>query len=104
MKLLDPLITKYKFDHSLIKRSDSVALYKKSNQIYPDISYEVFIIRIAKPTTFNGHYYPLSERYPCNSDFGYYAWNFNSLDKSLIKFDELLVLVNSKKSKSSEIS
>lgn len=73
---------------TLVKRSDTVAIYLRGGTIY-----EVFLIKEQKykERIFNGLKvtYSHKELYPNNNDFGVSAWCYVSLEMAEAKFKSL---------------
>jgi hypothetical protein len=70
-----------------IKRVGNIAIYKDRNS---ETNYEVIVIHISPEQELNGYFYPEREIYPTPSQWGQYAWTYNSLERALIKFNSLI--------------
>lgn len=71
----------------LVKRGKKTLIY---TQIYRGliIAYEVFMIKIRKPTILKGVFVPEKERFPHDEAFGYWAKCLTSLERALQVFEE----------------
>lgn len=87
--------------YTLVTRSDKAALYKLTNEKYPEdtsVGYEVFRITVSKPYSLvqkhgnkkgQVYNYPAAEKFPSNEDFGKTAWSYMTKATAMVRFDEL---------------
>ena len=73
-----------KLTAELVKRTDTKAIYKRS-----DGYYEIFMIRIQPHRVVFGTIMEEGEYYPNNEDFGSIAWTYNSMEKAVNCYDKL---------------
>jgi len=81
MKQLDNTIIKNGFTYELVKRNSYKAIYK---QLLDGefISYEIFFIKVLKPSICFGKDLGLREKFPSNEDFGYTAWSTRDYNRA----------------------
>lgn len=90
MKILPQKFTKKGYKHTLIKREDDVALYKRQTLENSKIfHYEVVIITSHNGTTIEGNYIEPGELYPSTSQWGDKGWTCTTLERAEEKFNEV---------------
>lgn len=95
-KILPDKIRKNGFAYELLERTKKAALYKQYDPKQEKvIGYEVFKIyklaatrgarlknKVLKPL-------PPREKFPCDSDFGRFAWAFTKIDQALVRYNAI---------------
>lgn len=51
--------------------------------------YEVFVVQVKPDRNLFGHFYPGSEVFPSNENFGKTAWTYRTLQEAMEKLNEL---------------
>jgi hypothetical protein len=107
MKKVPEKFSKKGFKHVLIKREESVALYKrKSEESGHNWHYEVVIIAVHDGTYINGNLIEAGEIYPSTSQWGMMGWTYNDINMAEKKFSKVLkkvqTSVKNKESKSNK--
>ena len=88
MKQLNKEITKNGFTYKLNKRNSYKAIYEQYNG-EDLISYEVFFIKVLKPSIFFGTELELREKFPSNEDFGKIAWSTRDYNRACEIYDSI---------------
>lgn len=87
MKLLPQKFTKKGYKHTLIKREDKVALYKRQSVENSKCThFEVVIITTHNGTTIEGNYIEPGELYPSTSQWGEKGWTCSTLEQAESRF------------------
>jgi hypothetical protein len=106
MKILPEKFVKKGFKHSLVKRQDNVAIYKRS-QVGSGAKphYEVVIVTSHNGITIEGNYIEPGELYPSTSQWGQTGWTCSTIEDANKRFEMTLKQVErSAKNKEKKLS
>lgn len=89
MKTIPDKFIKKGFKHSLIKREENVAIFKRhSSESNKKFHYEVVIISSHNGITINGNYIEPGELYPSSSQWGEMGWTCQTMEQAEKRFKQ----------------
>lgn len=88
MRTLPATFSSDKWDHTLVKRTDKAAIYRRSKPQCGE-HFEVLRIRIKPERKMGETVFPEGEYYPSNSEWGTSAWTYTTLEKAEVRYNEI---------------
>lgn len=90
MEKLSTRISKNGFLYTLIKRTETKAMYEQRTKDGLLISHEVFKVKVIKEGEVFGTVQPEHEKFPSNEDFGVTAWSVKNRELAEIKYENIV--------------